>query len=177
MPSRQAPSYTGLRHEILDNVPLGARPVLNVGCAPWSLGQALELRQQAVVSIGVDEALARQAAIALAQVFRIDLDDWRPTDNDLPPASFDSRVCADVLEHLRDPWTVLTALCSLAREGASVIISLTDAGNLSMLQQIFLKVTFPRRPRGLHDANHLRSSARQDAAMPQARSDPSDEPI
>src|SRR5262245_17617611 len=115
------------------------RRVLDIGCGYGHLGEILAERGFRVT--GVDIAgIEHSPAI-----------DFVPADLDrgLPAGgSFDFILCADVLEHLRDPLQML-----LARGGA-VIASLPNSGHLYFRLQVLMG-RFPQHDRGLFDRTHL----------------------
>lgn len=43
--------------------------------------------------------------------------------NDFDQASFDYVICADVLEHLIDPWTILADLATLIKPNGQLVVS------------------------------------------------------
>lgn len=159
-------SYTGVRPEILDRIPLASRNVLDVGCSNGALGAAVKHRVPAATVSGVeyDPALAAEAATALDQVVVGDADNWPAIAGELAHAPYDCIVCADVLEHLRDPWTALRSITDSLTPDGTVVISLPNVGHLDTLVNVFVRRTFPRRDRGIHDETHLRWFARRDVA-------------
>ena len=155
-------SYTGLRPEIFRRIGQDRRNVLDVGCSNGALGAAVKRRQGArVTGVEYDEELAGEAVGRLDRVIAGDL-------NELPrilgqlDGPYDCMVFADVLEHLSDPWGCLTAFSEHLAPDGEVVISLPNVGHLSTFTAVFLRRTWPRRHRGLHDSTHLRWFARND---------------
>ena len=64
-------------------------------------------------------------------------------------------VFADVLEHLDDPVAALAAGRRLAAAGATLLVSVPNAGHLSVARDL-LAGRFDPVPAGLCDAGHLR---------------------
>jgi SAM-dependent methyltransferase len=75
---------------------------------------------------------------------------------------FDFGVFGDVLEHLRDPWTVLAATRTLLADDARVIVSIPNIGHWSARREIALG-RFPYAESGLFDRTHLRFFTRASA--------------
>ena len=96
------PFYFGhSRPEVVALVPQSARRVLDIGCGAGRLGEAIKQRQHAwVAGIEFHAAAASAARQRLDQVW---VGDVERLDVDIPKSSFDAIVCADVLEHLREP--------------------------------------------------------------------------
>ncbi|EQD36831.1 O-antigen biosynthesis protein, partial [mine drainage metagenome] len=92
------------RPEVLARIPLGARRVLELGCAAGRLAAALKARQQCtVIGIEKEPQPAREAANLLDEVIVADVQEALGSFQ----GSFDAVVAADVLEHLEDPWGVV----------------------------------------------------------------------
>jgi len=123
--------------------------VLDLGCAGGYLAEILAERGFAVT--GVDLPRAARAPRAPSIDFReADLDHGRfPVDS-----SFDFIVCADVLEHLRDPLQVLRQCRQQLAPGGILLASLPNSGNLYVRWNVLLG-RFPQHDRGLFDRTHL----------------------
>ncbi|MBM6400679.1 class I SAM-dependent methyltransferase [Phycicoccus sonneratiae] len=155
-------SYTGLRPEIFRRIGSDRREVLDVGCANGTLGDAVKQRQGArVTGVEYDEALATEARGRLDRVITGDLNQLEDITGQLE-GPYDCMVFADVLEHLQDPWGVLEAFTEHLTPDGEVVISLPNVGHLATFTTVFLRRTWPRRDRGLHDSTHLRWFARKD---------------
>ena len=148
----RAHAYENARPEVQALVPLGARRILDLGCASGALGAALKARQSCeVVGVESDPAYARDAAERLD---RVEVGDLNLFEADL--GRFDCLIAADVLEHLVDPWSVLTRWAAALEPGARAVISLPNARHWELLREVAVRGTFPRRPAGIFDATHLR---------------------
>jgi SAM-dependent methyltransferase len=133
---------------ILRELPLdgsGLR-VLDVGCASGYLTDLLAARGFHVT------ALDRHAAApaGAAEFHNADLDDG------LPPlrGPFDYIVCADVLEHLRDPLRLLLEMRELLAPNGALLLSLPNSGHWYFRANV-LAGRFPQDDRGLFDRTHL----------------------
>lgn len=145
-------AYETARPEVAALVPPRARRILDLGCASGGLGAALKARQECeVVGIEADPAYARDAGARLDRVVCADLNAF---DDDL--GRFDCLVAADVLEHLVDPWSVLTRWAAALEPGCRAVISLPNARHWEVFRELGLRGTFPRRAAGIFDATHLR---------------------
>lgn len=157
------PSYVLLRHDIAGRVPLSADRILDVGAADGTLGAFLLSQRtgREVHGIEADQTLAATASSRLTSLHTGDAEtvDWARFD-DVGP--FDCVVLGDVLEHLRDPATVLQAAADRVVPGGTVIVSVPNIRHVSAWWTIFVRGSFPRRPRGLFDATHLRWFTRRD---------------
>ena len=80
---------------------------------------------------------------------------------DLPAGGFDAVLCADVLEHLVDPWRVVARLADLLRPGGVLLSSIPNVRNHRVLRPLVLRGDFRYQPAGLMDRSHLRFFCRR----------------
>lgn len=71
-------------------------------------------------------------------------------------AQFDVILCADVLEHLIDPHTVLKHLKEYLKNDGVLIASLPNIRQIHMLKQIYLDGDFRYADAGILDKTHIR---------------------
>lgn len=135
-------------------MPPGAARILDVGCGAGQLGYYLKRRQPCRVSgIEVVEAVAEQARPVLDEVFVGDVEEIVRTP---PGERFDCIVCADVLEHLREPGQVLEALREgWLAPGGVVVASVPNVRHWSVIRQL-LEGRWDYVDAGLLDRTHLR---------------------
>lgn len=146
----RAAAYERARPEILAHVPHGARRVLDLGCATGTTGAALKARQDVeVVGVELDPEYAREAASRLDHVIVGDVETAEPSGR------FDGLIAADILEHLRDPWSALRRYAALLEPGAAAVVSLPNVAHWSTYAHL-ARGSWPRRPEGIFDATHLR---------------------
>ena len=158
-------AYENPREDVQLLVPAGARRILDLGCSSGALGAALKERAGAeVVGIEYDPAYAARAAERLDRVVVADLEELAATpDLSAELGRFDCLVAADVLEHLRDPWTVLARFATLVGHGDPVVVSLPNIRFWETFWAIGRRGTFPRHDQGIFDRTHLRWFTLSDA--------------
>jgi SAM-dependent methyltransferase len=153
----RAAAYERARPEILEHVPPTARRVLDLGCATGATGAALKARQPAhVVGVELEPAYAAEARERLDEVIAGDVETARPQGR------FDTLIAADVLEHLKDPWSTLRRCAGLLEPGGTAVVSLPNVGHWSTYANL-ARGTWPRRAEGIFDATHLRWFTLRDA--------------
>lgn len=177
-PSAQGPvagPYAGLvaqhglsasHRVVLDAVPRGAARVLDVGCATGYLAAELRRRGSEVIGVEYDPAAAEQARAQCAEVVVGDLEAaaTRAAVERATAGGVDVVVCADVLEHLRDPWSTLAWLRTLLRPGGGgvAVISVPNIAHWTA-RRALLRGHFAYADFGLFDRTHLRFFTRASA--------------
>ena len=150
------PAYIGQRNDILGLVPSGAKRVLDVGCSNGAFGAQIKESTGAVISgIELCVDMAEEATSKLDHVYQGAVEDVLQSGA-LDEQKFDVIICADVLEHLVDPWTVLEKLKSLLSEDGSIVVSIPNIRHFSTLFSVIFLGYWPYRDRGIHDRTHLR---------------------
>jgi 2-polyprenyl-3-methyl-5-hydroxy-6-metoxy-1,4-benzoquinol methylase len=150
---------------VLEEVPDGAR-VLDVGCATGYLAAELSRRGCTVDGIEFDPVAAQQARAHCREVVVGDLEApsiQAEVQRMLASARPDVVVCADVLEHLRDPWTVLAWLRTLLAPDGRAVISVPNIAHWTA-RRALLRGRFDYTDHGLLDRTHLRFFTRASAA-------------
>ncbi len=146
--------YSQVRYDVLQMLPAGVKRVLDVGCGSGATGAEArkEFGLEEIIGIEYNPDVAELARTRLDQVL---VGDIESIELPFPPGYFDAIMCADVLEHTRDPWAVLRRLRPLLSDTASLVISVPNIGYLPVV----LKIVFDRfeyAPHGVLDRGHLR---------------------
>src|SRR4051794_1255470 len=150
----QSHGLGGSHRMVLAEVRDGAR-VLDVGCATGYLAAALRERGCTVVGIEADPDAAAQARAHCDAVVVGDVEAPRTRAETAARGPFDVVMCADVLEHLRDPWEVLAWLRTLLAPGGRAVVSLPNIAHWTGRREL-LRGRFPQADHGLFDRTHLR---------------------
>jgi 2-polyprenyl-3-methyl-5-hydroxy-6-metoxy-1,4-benzoquinol methylase len=159
--SNPAASYfRNIRSEIAEYVEKGDNLVLDVGCGAGYLGEYLKATGRAaqIIGIEIDEVAASEALAKLDQVFCANLNQTSVVDvlKDIDKASLDYIVCADVLEHLIDPWKVLAELVTYLKPNGRLVISIPNVRHWSVWLPLILHGGWEYRETGILDSTHLR---------------------
>lgn len=140
-------------------IPTGSK-VLDLGCGSGALGQYLA-ETRSCVSDGVTWSEA-EAAHARPHYHHVHVADLETAD--LPTLfageRYDAIVCADVLEHLRHPESVLAAARNMLTARGRLLISVPNASYSGLIAEL-LKGEFKYRKEGLLDETHLRFFTRR----------------
>jgi O-antigen biosynthesis protein len=145
------------RKELLLLLERPPRRVLDVGCATGATGELIKTAwpDSHVTGIELNRAAATRAAERIDQVLGDKLEDIDFAAAGIAPGSIDCVLLADVLEHLYDPWDALLRIKPLLSEDAQVLVSLPNARNLWLLNQL-ASGRFPYAAEGLLDITHIR---------------------
>jgi len=132
------------------------RRLLDVGAADGLLSRLLTARGWKVTGLEADPVAAAAGAAHCERMIVADL------DAGIPPleGEFDAIVCADVLEHLRDPAGALATLRRALARGGQVVISMPNVAHLWMRLSL-LAGRFEYAERGILDRTHLRFYTRR----------------
>jgi 2-polyprenyl-3-methyl-5-hydroxy-6-metoxy-1,4-benzoquinol methylase len=138
--------------------------ILELGCSTGVLGESIKRRQDAfIVGVEPDHSYAAEAATRLDRVANCTAEEFlaaRPAE-----APFDCLVCADVLEHLVDPWSVLRQATGMLRPDGTAVISLPNVLYWRGLLRVIARRTWPRDDEGIFDRTHLRWFTGSDAIL------------
>jgi len=135
------------------------RRVLELGCATGHVTAALKSRGHHVVGVEVDPVSAERARQVADEVLVADLDatDLLAVVGD---RRFDVALMGDVLEHLRDPGSVLREVVDVLDVGGYAVISVPNVAFIDT-RTALLDGLWEYRDDGLLDATHLRFFTRR----------------
>lgn len=147
------------RPDVLELIPHSAKRVLELGCGGGKLGASLKKRQQAsVVGVEYDPIAAQRAQKCLDEVVVGDIESG---EIKFQENSFDCVVCADVLEHLRDPESALKLLRSWLKPDGCLVTSLPNVRNHTIIKSL-LAGNWTYESAGLLDSDHVRFFTRRE---------------
>ncbi len=140
------------------------RRVLELGAASGHMSRVLKEKFGCtVVGVEIDPHWAEEARPFCERVIVGDLEKL-DLAAELGDDRFDVVLCADVLEHLRDPWAVLTAVREYLKPGGEVVISVPNAAFHGLLAEL-CDGKFSYRPKGMLDETHLRFFTRHELEL------------
>ena len=144
--------------DLLRRIPLGAKRVVDIGCATGALGAEFKRRNPRAHYIGVEQDI-NAAQIAATRVDEIIVGNIEerpsPLTDRISTESVDCLIYGDVLEHLADPWEILRSHIPLLAPDGIVLICMPNIGHWSFIERL-LQGTWDYEPLGLLDRTHLR---------------------
>ena len=152
--NEQSPSYyENVRNDLIPLVPMGAKYILEVGCAAGMTGRELKKRSGVFVAgIELNAEAAKVAKNILDDVVHGDIEKI-----DLPynESSFDCILFADVLEHLVDPLSALLKVHHLLKEDGVVVASIPNVQFHGVIHKL-IEGNWAYEKEGILDETHLR---------------------
>jgi len=151
--------YEFSRPEVLELVPQSAQRILDIGCGGGKLGAAIKSRQPAhVTGIELNSAAIDSACQRLDEVL---VGDVQHAVIEFPTEQFDCVICADVLEHLRDPLSVLRKIRRWLTPQGMLVTSLPNVRNHTVIRSL-LAGNWTYESAGLLDEDHVRFFTRRE---------------
>lgn len=159
---KTAQYFANARKDILPLLPAHCATVLELGCGSGATLKWLKAEQRCQVTYGI-ELFAEAAALAADGVDVVLQGDIERMEPEWPQAHFDLILCLDVLEHLVDPWHVLTRLVAYLKPGGRVIASIPNVRNWRALGPLLFAGQWRYADSGILDKTHLRFFTRESA--------------
>ncbi len=134
--------------------------VLELGTGPGTVTRILHSKACKVTGVEMDPETLAMCQPFCEKTLQANLEDphWHAS---LQNEKFDVVLCADVLEHLRDPRPLLSLLPSFLNDQGFVLMSLPNASHLTVVASL-MAGRFPYQSKGLLDNTHLRFFGRED---------------
>ena len=146
--------FEGSSHRILIDLirrfSNGAQTLLDLGAAGGELGEALRSRFKRTIGFEYDVDRIGDLRKHFDQAVIADLESVRRLPN-----SAEAIVLADILEHLRDPRTLLQCVREALAQSGHVFISVPNIANVTVRIGLLFGI-FEYRERGILDSSHLR---------------------
>jgi SAM-dependent methyltransferase len=152
---KDARYFANARREIYPLLPPQIGTVFEIGCGAGGTLDWLRREHDAKLTIG-SELTEPAAARARTRVDRVIVGDVEKIELGIEPGTVDLVLALDVLEHLRDPWSVVHKLGRLLRPGGVMISSIPNVAHYSVALPLLLRSRWDYQDEGLLDRTHLR---------------------
>lgn len=131
--------------------------VLEIGCGTGATGKLIKQKMPDVIYTGIeiDETAANMARERIDNVITGNVENIDLSSFGFERQSFDLIICADILEHLYDPWKVLNMLLGYLKQGGSIIASIPNVQNIFLIKDL-IEGNWTYSQYGLLDSTHIR---------------------
>jgi 2-polyprenyl-3-methyl-5-hydroxy-6-metoxy-1,4-benzoquinol methylase len=146
--------YAQARKEMLPYMPQAIKRLLDIGCHKGAFG--FLIKNLFGAEIWGIELLDDDGKKAEKQLDKVIIGDVNVVMHDLPDNYFDCITCNDVLEHLVDPYTVLSTLKAKLTSQGVIICSLPNVRYWDNLRNLLLRKQWKYMDHGILDRTHLR---------------------
>ena len=150
--------FSNVRMDIISLLPADPQQkVLEIGAGAGNTLLYLKENKMAAEAWGVElipmpNSNQQNTSIDKFQIANIETDEIN-----LPKAYFDVIICADVLEHLTDPWTIVDKITGYLKPNGKLIVSIPNIREVKTIFGILFKADFKYEPSGgIMDKTHLR---------------------
>ena len=157
-PKQDITYYENVREDVQQMINPNSKRILDVGCGKGRLGAVLKSKLNAEVW-GV-EYVGDIASLAAEQLDNVISGPIEDAIVQLPDKYFDTIIFADVLEHLVDPYTVLSKIKSKLSANGEIVASIPNVRHWSVVKNL-LEGEWEYREFGIMDNTHLRFFTRK----------------
>ena len=154
LPNKSKDYFEFNRPDVQALVPTTARYILDIGCGAGRLGEELKRsRNVDVTGIELNPLAVERARHRLDRVIQGSIDAL--DESTFSDSTFDAIIFADVLEHLRDPASILKKCRTWLAPNGAIIISVPNSRHHSVISGLingnwsYERGTARRRPRSL----------------------------
>ncbi len=147
--------YEQVRTEMLQFVPTNTHTVLELGCSAGLFIKHLKETFPHIKSWGIELDIPA-AQKAEQHIDTVLVGDVTELIEDLTDGSFDCIVGNDILEHLADPYTVLTMLKRKLTPNGCIVLSIPNVRYAKNLWNLMIQKNWRYEDYGVLDKTHLR---------------------
>jgi 2-polyprenyl-3-methyl-5-hydroxy-6-metoxy-1,4-benzoquinol methylase len=144
--------FSEIRNDIIELIQCNNCNILEIGCGEGNTLIELKRQGKAKFVVGIDIVDLNQSS----KLDKFILADIENDNINLPEEYFDIIICADVLEHLKDPWSVLKKIRKFLKPNGILLASIPNVREIKTLISIVIKGDFKYVDSGILDKTHLR---------------------
>lgn len=161
---KESDYFANIRRDIISLIPSDSnQKILEIGAGVGNTLLFIKQNKMAAEVMGVElmefaESNQKHPLIDKFQIANIEHENIQAPDE-----YFDVIICADVLEHLIDPWTMVEKLTRYLKKGGLMIVSVPNIREWKTLSGIVFGGRFKYQPAGgIMDKTHLRFFCKKD---------------
>lgn len=149
--------FSNIRLDIIKIMPsIENAKVLEIGAGEGNTLIKLKELGLAKEVVGIDIVELEHSNQKNPLIDKFIIGDIEKIDLNFPLDYFDIIICADVLEHLYDPWNVVKKLSLFLKPFGFLIASIPNIGYYKILKKIIIDKDFKYENSGILDKTHLR---------------------
>ena len=155
---KDAAYFANVRMDIISMVPLDPKQkILEIGAGTGNTLVYIKEKNIAAEVMGVElinipDSNQQNPAIDRFQLANIETENIKASEN-----YFDAIICADVLEHLADPWAAVDKITRHLKPNGMLIVSMPNIREIKTISKIVFKADFKYEVSGgIMDKTHLR---------------------
>lgn len=152
--------FNSARIEALKLVRNKNNRILDLGCGTGHTGKELKKLGLAKEVIGV-ELFEDAAKEAKSNLDRIIVGNIEEIELPFEKNSFDYILAMDILEHLYDPWRIISTTKKFLKKDGTLIVSIPNVQNWRLLRDLVFKGEWKYVDQGLLDKTHIRFFTRK----------------
>lgn len=146
--------FSNIREEMMEFIPENISVSLEIGCGEGGFSvHLINIYHCEAWGIEFEEAQGKKASEKLHKVL---IGDVEVLVDKLPEAYFDTIICNDVLEHIYDPYTVLSKLKTKLKHGGKIVSSIPNIRYFRTFYDLIFKGKWDYQANGILDITHVR---------------------
>jgi 2-polyprenyl-3-methyl-5-hydroxy-6-metoxy-1,4-benzoquinol methylase len=146
--------YDGQREDMLKYIPQDIKTSLEIGCGSGEFSSLVKQRLNTETwAVEINEEVANKAAEKLDNVI---IGDAVESLDKVPDNRFDCVILFDVLEHLSDPESLLSALKTKLTSNGVIVASIPNIRYYRVFMQLVMHGNWDYKDQGVLDRTHLR---------------------
>jgi 2-polyprenyl-3-methyl-5-hydroxy-6-metoxy-1,4-benzoquinol methylase len=154
LPNKPVEYYENPRKEMLKYIPQGTKTTLEFGCGNGNFSELIKNEYHAECwGVEMHPHYAKKASEKLDNVINAEA---HQVLNQIPENYFDCIIFNDVLEHLKDPYSLLREVKSKLNKYGVVVASIPNVRFWSNLKALVIDGMWDYKDTGILDKTHLR---------------------
>jgi 2-polyprenyl-3-methyl-5-hydroxy-6-metoxy-1,4-benzoquinol methylase len=155
--SKSSDYYQNVRLDIISLIPQNRKlKVLEIGAGACNTLVYLKENGFAGEITGVELFAMPNSNQQNELIDKLYISDIESAIPDLKKGYFDVIIMGDVLEHLIDPWSVVTQVKECLNEAGIIIASIPNIREITVMYKIFFRGDFGYTSEGIMDKTHMR---------------------
>lgn len=150
--------FNYIRKDVVSLLPVQSQQkVLEIGAGSGNTLVYIKENKLAAEVMGVELVKSADSNQQHPLIDKFQIADIEKENINAPKEYFDVIICADVLEHLSDPWSCINKLSQHLKKGGRLIASIPNIREFKTLSKIIFRGDFRyEKNEGILDVTHLR---------------------